>query len=184
MYLLLICQSGEHAAGLPVRNNPPRIFIRGKETHNPARDHVANVGENATRFIHLLTKRLKPCGDACANNTTPVVEIPTKKWRACVCRYHARRVSVLKSEIQLLTRWAAAQDDGKNVLRGNDVACRQLSGKMTVRKCRRQGTICHSCVYNQTRENILNTQILSVVTLQLRVFLTDSKTSVYSLIAA
>ena len=49
----------------------------------------------------------------------------------CVC-YHAGRVSVLESEIQLLTRRTAAQDERKNVLGRNHVTYRksdQAKGK-------------------------------------------------------
>lgn len=52
-YLFLASQSCQRAAGLPVRNDPPRVFVRWEEAHDPARDHVTNVGENAPRFIHL-----------------------------------------------------------------------------------------------------------------------------------
>lgn len=55
MYLLLACQTGQRAAGLPVRNDPPRVLVRGEEAHDPAWDHVTDVGENAPRLVHLRT---------------------------------------------------------------------------------------------------------------------------------
>ena len=57
MYLLLVGQTGQRSAGLPVSNDPPRILVRWEEAHDPAWDHVTNVGENASRLIHLSTNR-------------------------------------------------------------------------------------------------------------------------------
>lgn len=42
----------------------------------------------------------------------------------CVC-YHAWRISVLESIIQLLSRWTTAQDEGKDVLRRNYMTYRK-----------------------------------------------------------
>lgn len=42
------------------------------------------------------------------------------QYSACVS-YHSRRVSVLESELELLTRRATAQHEGKDVLRRNYV---------------------------------------------------------------
>lgn len=55
----------------------------------------------------------------------------------CVC-YHAWRVSVLESKIQLLTRWTAAQDDGKDVLRRNYVAYRHSYKSVHLFKCKKK----------------------------------------------
>lgn len=56
LYLFLVPQPGKHTASFPVRNDSPGVLVRGKETHNPGRNHVADVGENTSRFIHLLTE--------------------------------------------------------------------------------------------------------------------------------
>ncbi len=110
-YLLLVSQTGQRAAGLPVRNDPPRVLIGGEEAHDPARDHVTNVGENAPCLVHLCANfaACERCNNITARNLISDM---------CVC-YHAWRVSVLVSKIQLLTRWTAAQDEGKNVLGRN-----------------------------------------------------------------
>lgn len=55
-YLLLISQTGQSTAGLPVRNDAPRVLVRREEAHDPARDHVTDVGENAPRLVHLATE--------------------------------------------------------------------------------------------------------------------------------
>lgn len=56
MYLLLVSQTSQRTAGLPVRNDPPRVLIGREEAHHPARDHVTNVGQNAPSLVHLSTK--------------------------------------------------------------------------------------------------------------------------------
>ncbi len=55
IYLLFVSQASQSAAGLPVRNDPPRVLIRREEAHDAARDDITNVGENAPCFIHLST---------------------------------------------------------------------------------------------------------------------------------
>lgn len=57
MYLLLVSQTSQRAAGLPVRNDPPRVLIRREEAHDTTGDHVTNVGEDAPCLIHLSTNR-------------------------------------------------------------------------------------------------------------------------------
>lgn len=60
---------------------------------------------------------------------TTFIYITHKIMKRCMCLgYHPWRVSVLESKIQLLTRWTAAQYDGKDVLRRDYMACIQLWG--------------------------------------------------------
>ncbi len=55
MYLLFVSQTSQCAAGLPVRDNPPRVLIRREEAYDAAWDHVANVGEDSPCLVHLST---------------------------------------------------------------------------------------------------------------------------------
>lgn len=110
-YLLFVSKTSQSPISLPVWCYPPQILIGRKEAHNPTRNYITDIGENAPGFVHLLAYSKQPSTVNCR-----------ERWDSLnsVCfHYHARRVSVLESEIQLLSGWTTAQDKWKNILRRN-----------------------------------------------------------------
>lgn len=61
MHLFLAGQSSQSTAGLPVRNDAPGVLIRREEAHNPAWNHVTDVGQNPACLVHLSTKKINKC---------------------------------------------------------------------------------------------------------------------------
>lgn len=76
-YLLFVSQTSQSPISLPVWCYPPQIFIGRKEAHDPTRNYITDIGENAPGFVHLLAYGKQPS----TMNWHRSNEIP---WIVCV----------------------------------------------------------------------------------------------------